>query len=89
MSRVVDTLGKELGAGGIWITLRADAPGGVSLGGTESIEPGETKQVPASIALQLLNTQRARRAAPPTVVPEEAPGVAPEGTPPTRKRRGT
>ena len=68
MSGVRDTLGQSV-AGGIWITLRADATGGVSLGGDQSIEPGETKLVPAHIGAQLLATQRAWRAQPVVPVP--------------------
>jgi hypothetical protein len=80
MARVVDTVGNTV-AGGVWITLRADAPGGVSLGGADSIEPGETRQVPASIALSLLNSQRAWRAAP-AKVEERGAG---DGVPPAAK----
>ena len=69
MSRVVDTLGQPVAEGGVLITLRPDLPGGISLGGEASIEPGETKRVPAAIAMHLLHTQRAVRAdaADPTV----------------------
>jgi hypothetical protein len=77
MGIVRDTLGRPVAEGGIWITLRPDLTGGVSLGGTASIEPGETRRVPASLALQLLNTQRACRAVAPVVVVEAEGGSAP------------
>jgi len=77
VSRVVDTLGRPVAEGGILITLRPDLPGGVSLGGDATIEPGETKRVPASIAMQLLHTRRAVRAEPPTPAPKPAESPAP------------
>lgn len=62
MSKVVDNLNRPVAEGGILITLRADATGGVSLGGDDSIEPGETRRVAAHIALPLLQNGRAVRA---------------------------
>ncbi len=88
MSRVVNTAGLVVAEGGIWITLRPDSVCGVALGGMETIEPGETKKVTASIALQLLQTQRAYRAVEPNaevVEPEPSPLVV--TSPATRKRK--
>jgi hypothetical protein len=41
------------------ITLRADSPSGVSLGGVDTLEPGETKAVEYHLATSLLATGRA------------------------------
>jgi hypothetical protein len=94
MSRVVDTLG-QVTRGQMWITLRADLPGGVSLGSDASIEPGETKQVPVHIAMSLIHTQRAVPAQAPAAVVDtpavEAPSPEPVPTadvaPPRQRKK--
>ena len=55
----MDNLKRPVAEGGIVVTLRADLTGGVSLGGDASIEPGETRRVDTSIALQLITSGRA------------------------------
>lgn len=88
MKRVVDTLNQSVAEGGLWVTLRADSAGGVSLGGNASIEPGETKKLPAAIALRLLQSGRAVRAEPAKAVPVPVPD-APPADPPTAATTST
>jgi hypothetical protein len=101
MSGVKDTLGATVAEGGVLITLRADLPGGVSLGGDLSIEPGETKRLPAAVAFDLIHSGRAVRAEPVKAAggadvsapvdasggPGNPPDVAPPATRTTRKRK--
>ena len=89
MASVVDNLNRPVAEGGVVITLRADLTGGVSLGGDQSIEPGETKRVDASIALQLIASGRAVVAVsvPPNVSDGPGSPSAATTTPPRRGRR--
>jgi len=53
-----DTHGREVPEG-VLVTIREDAPAGITLEGGRTVAPGETAEVPHAIARRLLATGRA------------------------------